>query len=171
MMDTIEDPDEIRARVDQVTAAWKTFYDRFYDLVKDEDLSQALAESIEEGKVVYAMFAASDSGLQNFNLGYEKLNAVQTLAVTEEAYISAAEPQLQTALESMGVTDYAADRVTVTLGGREMPGLRISGTYNGVKLYELSAACKGDGYIASFSFSSFGVWMRRSGCGSLWRNT
>ena len=37
MMDTIEDPDEIRERVTQVTKAWKAYYDSFYDIVKDED--------------------------------------------------------------------------------------------------------------------------------------
>ena len=37
MMDTIEDPEEIEDRVAQVTKAWKEFYDRFYELVKDPE--------------------------------------------------------------------------------------------------------------------------------------
>ena len=37
MMDTIEDPEEIEERVAQVTKAWKEFYDRFYELVKDPE--------------------------------------------------------------------------------------------------------------------------------------
>ena len=37
MMDTIEDPDEIRERVDQVTKAYFEYYDRFYDLIRDAD--------------------------------------------------------------------------------------------------------------------------------------
>ena len=88
--------------------------------------------------------------------GYEKLSAVQTLALTEEAYLSAAEPQLKTVLESMGLADYASERVTVTLGSREVPAVRISGSINGVRIWELSAACKQDGYMASLSFTSVG---------------
>ncbi len=124
------------------------------DMIKDEEISQALAEAAEEGKVFYALFAASPDSRQNFNLGFEKLNAVQTLAVTEEAYITVAEPQLKTALESMGLTDYVSEQVTVTLGGREMPALRLSGKINGVEIHELVAVCKQNGYIANFSFTS-----------------
>ena len=37
MMDTIEDPEGIRERVDQVTKAWGECFDRFYGVVKDAD--------------------------------------------------------------------------------------------------------------------------------------
>ena len=37
MMDTIEDPDMIKERVDQVTRAYFEFYDRFYDLIRDTE--------------------------------------------------------------------------------------------------------------------------------------
>ena len=124
------------------------------DMVKDEEISQALAEAAEEGRVFYALFASSADSRQTFNLGFEKLNAVQTLAVTEDAYIAVAEPQLKTALESMGLTDYASERVAVTLGGREMPALRLDGKINGMDIHELVAVCKQNGYMATFSFSS-----------------
>ena len=124
------------------------------DMVKDEEISQALAEAAEEGRVFYALYAASPDSRQNFNLGFEKLNAVQTLAVTEDAYITVAEPQLKTALESMGLTDYASERVAVTLGGREMPALRLDGKINGVEIHELVAVCKQNSWMATFAFTS-----------------
>ena len=37
MMDTIEDPDEILSRVDQVTAAYMPVFDSFHEAVKDKD--------------------------------------------------------------------------------------------------------------------------------------
>ncbi len=37
MIDTIEDPEGVKERVDQVTKAWFEYFDRFYELVKDAD--------------------------------------------------------------------------------------------------------------------------------------
>jgi len=126
------------------------------EVIKDETISQAVEEALQEGRVFFAMFAGSGDGRCNFNLSFERLNAMQTLALSEENYIALSEPQLKTSLESMGVTGYSSETVTVTMGGREMPAVRISGEINGTPLWELVTVYKLNGYMVSSSFTSVG---------------
>ena len=65
-----------------------------------------------------------------------------------------AAPQLEAALASAGMENISLVKETVSLGGVEHPGLRLSGVMNGTEIFELIAVQKQGRYMATYTAAS-----------------
>lgn len=105
-----------------------------------------------ELNVSYEMFAFGDEGLQN--LSFTAGEGTSDEAVSD--YLA----DLPAAIEDTGYTDYGYNEVTVTIGGRDCPGVMLSGTLEIVEgvsapVYILTVFLDREGYYGEFTATSF----------------
>ena len=69
--------------------------------------------------------------------------------MSEDAYYKAAVPQLEDALEQMGLSNLNIEKETIDFAGEEHLSCLISGEYNGVMIYERMVMLKAGSYMAT----------------------
>ena len=124
------------------------------DMLGDEALAEDINAAVEEGTVLYAMYASAPGGSTSCNLTLERLGALEAIRITPEDYIDASGEQLAAALTSMGLENVAWERSTVTISGIEMPCVNITASYSGAAFYETVAVHKVNSYMAAVSVSA-----------------
>lgn len=118
----------------------------------DEDNARTAIESWQSGNARYVLYAASPEGNDSCSAVVEEL----TGACTEEEYVDASAPGLETALTAMGASDLVMKQGTVAFAGAEHACLRVSCKYNGMAMYELLVVQKEGDYIVCYTFTTTG---------------
>ena len=143
------------------------FSDDWY-VLSDEETAEAMgyvADSLENGEladqlrnsgVVCDLYVlALDNSGDNINIQLENLGFLYGLAMSEDAYYKAAGPQLQTALEQMGLANVSITPETITFAGAEHVSCLVSGELNGTPIYERMVMVKAGNYMATVTAFSF----------------
>lgn len=115
-----------------------------------------LAEQLRSSGVVCDLYAmALDNSGDNINIQLENLGFLYGLTMSEDAYYKAAVPQLEDALNQMGLTNLSIEKETIDFAGEEHLSCLVSGEYNGVPLYERMVMLKAGSYMATVTAFSF----------------
>lgn len=120
------------------------------DAMNDENLSQML----ETSGAVMDMYAMDAEG-RTVNIVLENLNILQSVALTEKAYIDATAGQLSPMLESMGFSIVNAETTEITFAGESHAAIKIHASVQGVDIYETVVVVKQGNYIASITVASY----------------
>ncbi len=122
------------------------------DVLDNEDYSAAM----DDGRVITDMMASADDGILSMNVTIEKLNAVASLAIDEEAYIDLTleNNDFSAIFTGMGFDSAEASKGSVVLAGEEHPCAVIEGSIQGIGFYEKVAVIKVGSYVLSVTVSS-----------------
>lgn len=142
-------------------------FDQAWHIASDEEMAQLSGETaeamdnakyqeaLENGKLVYDLYAMDGNTGSSVNINVEKLGALGGAVVTEEAYVDASLKTLEEDLAGAGIQVSSTEKVTLTFAGAEHLGIRLQGTIQGVDLYETLVVLKCGGYIACVTASTF----------------
>ena len=100
------------------------------DLVGDE-----YKQLLENAPVIQDMMATTADQSSNVNIAIEKLEGVNAL-ITEQKYAELSTPNLEGALESMGLNIEYSEISTVEFAGKEHTCIDIAGSINGATICE-----------------------------------
>ena len=118
--------------------------------VVDSLKDQALADQLRSSGLVCDLYAlALDNSGDNINIQIEDLGRLYGLVMSEDVYYKKAAPQLQTALERMGISNISISQETIAFAGAEHCSCLISGEYNGIGVYERLVMVKAGDYMAT----------------------
>ena len=115
-----------------------------------------LADQLRNSGVVCDLYAAvQDNSGDNINIQIENLGFLYGITMSEDAYYEAAAPQLQTALEQMGLKNVSLTKETMDFAGAEHVSCLVSGELNGIEIYERMVMIKAGKYMATVTAFSF----------------
>ena len=120
------------------------------DLLDDE-----LAEQLENASVIYDMQATKADSSANIVLNIEKLSTIQGAIMSEDEYATNAIDGLVQGLESAGLTNVKATKVSANFAGGTHAAIDVSGEVSGVTVYEKIVCYKKGKYIAAIAFASY----------------
>ena len=124
--------------------------------VADNLENDELADQLRNSGVVCDLYVlALDNSGDNINIQLENLGFLYGLAMSEDAYFKTAAPQLQEALEQMGLTNVQIEKETVEFAGAEHVSCLVSGEINGMTIYERMVMLKAGNYMATVTAVSF----------------
>ena len=125
------------------------------NLAIDSFDSEELQEQLRNSTSIMDMAAVREDGMANVNVSLQNLSALFGRLLSEEAFRDQSFPQMQSNLESMGMTNVNIEKVTITIDGTDHPGLAVTGINNGVPIYQRQAYIKCGGYIALITATTF----------------
>ena len=120
------------------------------DLVGEE-----LASQLENADIIYDMQATKSNSSANIVLNIEKLSTIQGAIMSEDEYATNAIDGLVQGLESAGLTNVKATKVSANFAGGTHAAIDVSGEVNGVTVYEKIICYKKGKYIAAIAFASY----------------
>ena len=110
---------------------------------------------MKEADIVYDMYAADSSQLDNINITLEKVDTVQLLALDiAENFKRIADYQMST-LETMGYENTGYEIAEVEIDGKTLDALYTTGEINGISMYQVCFQKKCRGYLASIAITAF----------------
>ena len=121
------------------------------DAMNDESLSQML----ETSGAVMDMYAMDTEG-RTLNIMLENLNILQSVALTEKAYVDATVGQLPSVLENMGFANVTAEPTEMIFAGESHAAVKIHASVQGVEFFETMVVVKQGNYIACVTVASYG---------------
>ena len=101
------------------------------EYVDDEELKQLLMDADS----FFDMSAEKDGGQESVNAVVENVGLRNSLLITEQAYVDASLDNLKTQMESMGMTDVEAEKITVDFAGASHPGIRLTAKISGLDYF------------------------------------
>ncbi len=119
-----------------------------------EAVGDDLREQLEKANTFMDMFARSSDNLLNVNINFENLSGLYGAILSEEQYVNISYPQMQGALEQIGMSNVQVEKATVAVGGVEHPGLTVRGESNGVAVFQRMACIKCSGYMGVITVTS-----------------
>ena len=120
------------------------------DLVGEE-----LASQLENADIIYDMQATKSNSSANIVLNIEKLSTIQGAIMSEDEYATNAIDGLVQGLESAGLTNVKATKVSANFAGGTHVAIDVSGEVSGVTVYEKIICYKKGKYIAAITFASY----------------
>ncbi len=120
------------------------------DLVGEE-----LASQLENADIIYDMQATKSNSSANIVLNIEKLSTIQGAIMSEDEYATNAIDGLVQGLESAGLTNVKATKVSANFAGGTHAAIDVSGEVSGVTVYEKIVCYKKGKYIAAIAFASY----------------
>lgn len=114
-----------------------------------------LRDQLQNADTFMDMYAQTDDMTQNININFENISAVYGDDLTEQEYVDLSYPQMQNAMEQMGMTDVQVEKTTVAVAGVEHPGMTVSGITNGYQIYQRQACIKCGSHMAIITSSSY----------------
>lgn len=128
---------------------------QIFGMVVDAMTADGANQQLEDGGVVYDLYALEQNTGNSINISVEKLNAVQKLALDESSYADVAIEQLPDALSSVGVTVTNIKKTTVNFAGVDHAGIAIQAEIEGIAMYESMAIIKEGSYVATVTAASY----------------
>lgn len=107
-----------------------------------ELLDNNIEEIMESGGVLTDMFAQNMETGATVNVVFERLSLTNTLLVNEDTYIKASQSSLQDTFEKIGLENIQMTQQDVEFLGEEHQSLLVTGSVNGVSVYELLVVMK-----------------------------
>ena len=117
--------------------------------------NKALQQAIEATRSVYDMYAHNEDGSNSINVMLENLDLLNELEITEQEYVEMGKDQLESAMESMGVTDFREETGTETFAGASHSCINTEMEMQGIKIYQKQICIKADGMMGVITFSSY----------------
>ncbi len=108
---------------------------------------EGMAEKFQPSGAAMVVFCAADALGDSVVLTYEKLSAINTLILTEDAYASIASTQLEEQLTEQGLEDVEVEITTFNFDGKTCAGVQSSGAVSGVPIRQGMACVKVDSYM------------------------
>ena len=105
-------------------------------------LKEDLAEIVKDAGTMMDMMAANTETGENVNVNLERLSLANSLLVTENTYVEASRQQLSDALEQMGIENVSVEKDEMEFMGKTHSCLRVSGSMQGVDLFETLVVVK-----------------------------
>ncbi len=137
----------------------------FFDEAQMAQINGLTAESIddegiktqlEESGVIYDLYAMTIDGGGTINIALEDLGLIYGSILSEDGYADIAIKQLPEALESTGMSDVSCEKVTVEFCGEEHTAINVTGTMEGLELYETLVCIKSGKYMACITICTVG---------------
>lgn len=108
---------------------------------------EGLAEKFQSSGAAMVVFCAADALGDSVVLTYEKLSAINTLSLSEDAYTSIASTQLKEQLTEQGLEDVEVETTTFDFTGKASAGVRSSGAISGVPIRQGMVCVKVGSYM------------------------
>jgi len=124
-------------------------------LVADSLSETSLSDALSKVDLVYDLYAMQDDGLTSLNIIMQDLGSIASIALTEKSYIELSSPQSVEALSQIGFEDVTSTISDITFAGQNHPCDAISGTTEGIALYEKQVCIIVDHYIAIVTAASY----------------
>lgn len=110
---------------------------------------------MENAEVIYDMYAVSDNEMDNIVVNLEKSNKLLINQLNLRDNLENSIPMIESALGNMGYTNLETELDTITIEGKELDCLCVSGEINGLKMYQKGFAIKCNGYLANISVTTY----------------
>lgn len=123
-------------------------------IVTDSLDNEKIREQMENGSVVYDLYAANKDG-SSINITIQKLNLMGSALVTEDAFAEANIKQLPDTLAAAGIKVSNIEKTTVKFAGQDHLALKLSGEVQGLPLYETMVLVKNGSYIFVITNAAF----------------
>lgn len=177
--ETVSAPEETEAETaDEVSLVgesdgsvyWNDFFHVKFDAaangytLADEEQLAAVGEEygtgdaqqiIDKGQIYMDMLAFTDDYTKNANLIIENVGAIYGIVGNLEATIDQAMSSVESELESSGISDGTIEKTTCTFLGEDSLCLSITGTIEGIPVYEKQVYIQSGSYIAVLTVSSY----------------
>lgn len=110
---------------------------------------------MEEAEVIYDMYAVSDNEMDNIVVNLEKANKLLINQLNLRDNLEDTIPMIESGLGNMGYTNLETNLDTITIEGKELDCLCVSGEINGLKLYQKTFPIKCNGYLANVTVTTY----------------
>lgn len=121
-----------------------------YDMVGDD-----LKKQLETSKVIYDMYATNVNTAESVNIVLENMGIVYGTLLDEAKYVELSMNQLKTAMENAGVTNLVLEQNTVEFAGESRVGVLMTGTSEGIQIYQQQAVIREGTYMAVITATSY----------------
>jgi len=112
-------------------------------------------EILQEADIIYDMYAINENQLDNINVNLEKMSKLILDSLVIEDALEGNISILKDAFSNMGYSDLQAELDTVNIEGEELTCLYTSGEINGLKMYQKIFSVKCNGYLATFTITTY----------------
>ena len=99
--------------------------------------------------------ATTSDSTANIILNIEKLSTLQGAIMSEDEYATQSVAGLVQGLESAGLTNVKANKISVNFAGGTHAAIEVSGEVSGVTVYEKIVCYKKSKYVAAIAFASY----------------
>lgn len=113
-----------------------------------------LQSLMENATVIYDMFAADPTGVNNVNVNMEKVNPIQLIALDLGQNLENTKPLLKTSFENMGCSSFSAEVGSITVEDEEFICLNGVIEFPGTTLYQCIIPVKCSGYLANITLTA-----------------
>ena len=121
------------------------------DQFDDESIKQQLANS----DMFCDMIAQKLDGTAFIQVNVENLGVLYGSLLTVDDYIDISMSKLEPALLSAGYASVTTEKVTVTIDGKELPAIAVSGVFSGIDVYQLMIPVKSGDRIVCIGLSTY----------------
>lgn len=121
-----------------------------YDMMGDD-----LKKQLETSKVIYDMYATNVNTAESVNIVLENMGIVYGTLLDEAKYVELSMNQLKTAMENAGVTNLVLEQNTVEFAGESRVGVLMTGTSEGIQIYQQQAVIREGTYMAVITATSY----------------
>lgn len=111
--------------------------------------------ALENGTVIFDMYASSSDGLATINVVFENLGVVNGITMDESKYVEAALNYVKDSFESAGGTNIMTEITTIEFAGAERACISSSCEISGVTMYQKQICIKQGHYMAIITPCSF----------------
>lgn len=125
------------------------------DTIDDEELAEAYANSVENGKTTYDMCAVSADGLAVINIVIESLGVLYGVSLDEDRYLDLSLETLEKSLDAAGMANVTVEKASVACAGASRPSFAIYGEQSDVPVYEKGICIKKGNYMAVITVCSY----------------
>lgn len=121
----------------------------------DNMSSDYIKEQLNNGQVYIDMYAASADQTQSENLVIQNIKSIFGAMMDIDTIVDSSVSTVQQQLQSQGVENLSVTKGTATFLGKEQTALKVSGTTQGVQVYETQAYIKVGTYLATVTATSY----------------
>lgn len=118
-------------------------------------LDGKLKDVFTSANLVIDMVALNENQVDSVNVNIEKLTSIYQF-IDEKAYVELSISQSTAALEQMGFENLKTEQITMPFCGEERHGIRITGEFSGVKIFETLVCIKRGSYMSCVTASTWG---------------
>ncbi len=116
-------------------------------LVADSVDDEELAEQLRDSKSFYDMMATAEDGLVSVNVVLENLGLIYGHTLDASGYIDVALETLEGSLAELGIEATSCEKVSFDFCGQPTDGIYITGSVQGVEMYQRMACVKAGNYM------------------------
>lgn len=140
-----------------VPAGWEFYTDEQIlemNNITADYFDENVEQQIQNAAIVYDMCAVNTADSSSININLEKLNPLQMLAIDVKQVLESQIDAIKSTYANMGYTDTQIQYEKVTVDGKELDGLSIAATIQGVTIYQTIFSFPQGSYLANISITA-----------------